>query len=356
MAVTLPCYATREEVKQALDIKDTARVNAQVDRAIDAASRAVEQLCQRVFYPKIDTRSWDWPNFQGAYPWRIWFDRSEIADITTNVPVVTSGGNVIPNANIFWGNPRYAPPYTYLELNRASSSTFGQGNTPQRDVKIVGTFGFWTKTASAGALAAAVTDTTGTTITVTNGTAIGVGDNILIDSERMLVQEKAAVTTTQTQQGSGVSTANNADVTLAVTDGTKFFVNEVVLLDSERMLIVDIVGNNLTVKRAWDGSVLATHSGATVYAYRSLTVTRGDLGTTAATHTNSTVVNVAVVPSLVKNLAVAEALNLVLQEQGGYARTQGNGAGAQHNVGQSVGQLRQQCKVEFGRQIRQRVV
>ena len=358
MAITTPTYATRDEVKQALDIKETARTNGQVDRAIEAASRAVEGLLRRTFYPQIDTRYVDWPNFQGTYPWKVYLDAAELADVTVNVPVVTSGGNVINNANIFWGNPRYTPPYTVFELNRSSNATFGQGNTPQRDIAITGTFGYWIKTSSAGALAAAVTDTTGTALTVTAATtvAVGVGDNILIDSERFLVVEKVMSSTGQTQQGSGVSTAVNNDVTLAVTDGTKYAVGDILLLDSERMLVVDIAANNLTVKRAWDGSVLATHSGATVYAQRTLTVTRGALGTTAATHSNAAAISLHVVPGLVKNLAVAEAINMVLQEQGGYARVQGQGAGAQTNIGTSLDAIRKQAVAQYGRKARQRTI
>ncbi len=201
-----------------------------------------------------------------------------------------------------------------------------------------------------------MSDTTGTTPSVTNSAAVGVGDNILVDSERMLVTDKTMVTTAQTQQGSGVSTASAADVTLAVTDGTKYFTGEVLLLDSERMLVVDISSNNLTVKRAWDGSVLATHSGATIYALRQLTVTRGALGTTAATHLSAAAVNVALVPSMVKELAVGEALNEILQESAGYARTQGQGAGAQTNLGMSLDAIRRQALAQFGRKARVRVI
>ena len=79
-------------------------------------------------------------------------------------------------------------------------------------------------------------------------------------------------------------TAQQNNVTISAS-GSGFNVGEVILVDSERMLIVDIAGNYLTVKRAWDGSVLAIHStGADIYTLRLLTVTRGALGTTAGTH------------------------------------------------------------------------
>lgn len=356
MAISTPCYATREDVKAALDIAETARDDQQIDRALESAARSIEGFLHRQFYPLLTTKYVDWPNWQYAYPWRIWLDQAELADVTTTVPVVTSGGNVIDASHIFWGNPRYAPPYTYLELNRSFGDSFGQGNTPQRDVAITGVFGYTVDTRAGGALAANVTTTTATTVTVTDGSAVGVGDNILVGSERMLVTGRANVTSAQTQQGSGCSTASAADDILAVTDGTKFFPYEVAQLDGERMLIVDVTGNNLTVKRAFDGTVLAPHTGATVYVSRQLTVTRGALGTTAATHTAADPVLVHAVPGLIRQLAVAEALNAVLQERGGYSRTQGNGASAQIGIGEAIGDLRASAYELYGRKARSRVV
>lgn len=356
MSINTPCYATREDVKSALDVKQTARNDAQVDRAIEAASRAVEALCHRVFYPTLATKYVDWPNFQYAWPWRIWLDAAELADVTTTVPVLTSGGDVIPNANVFWGNPRYNPPFTYLELDRSSSSSFGHGDTPQRDVAITGVFGYSVDVKTGGTLAAAVSDTTGTSITVSDGSLIGIGDQLLIGTERLLVTARANVTSTQTQQSSGVSTADDADVTLAVTTGSAFHVGEVVTLDSERMLVVDVTGNNLTVIRAWDGSVLATHTSATVYVSRQLTVVRGSQGTTAATHLSGATVSVHTVPPLVKQLAIAEAVVMLTQEAGAYALAQGSGQGAQKGIGTGLEALREQTQALYGRQVRQRVI
>lgn len=356
MTISTPVYCTREDAKSALDIKQTARNNVQLDRAIEAASRTVDGLMHRVFFTTNTTRFWDWPNFQYAYPWRIWFDESELADVTVTVPVVTSDGHVIPNSQIFWGHPLYTPPFTYMELDRSSSASFGQGSTPQRDVSITGTFGFNIDTRPGGALAVALTDTTGTAATVTNGAAIGVGDSLLIGTERLLVTDRANITSGQTQQGAGAGTVSAADVILAVTDGTKFFPNEVVTLDAERMLVVDVTGNNLTVKRAWDGTVLAAHTGAAVFVSRLLTVTRGAQGTVAATHLISTPVNVHAVPSLIRQLTVGEAIAELTLEAGAYAMTQGSGPSKQGGIGTGLDGLRMQACALYGRKARKRTV
>lgn len=354
MAVQLPTYATREDVKQALDVLETARNNAQIDRAIEAARDDVEGLCRRRFYLMDATEYWDWPNFQSARPWKIWLEARELADVTSNVPVVTAGGVVIPSSAIFWGPWNYAPPFTFLELDRSQSYSFGGGSTPQRSVSIQGTFGYWLKTAPAGALASAMSDTTSTAVTVTNGSAVGVGDVLTCGTERMLVQDKGMADTGQAL-ASGATTALASDNLLGVSSGPAFHVGEVVQADAEQMLITSITGNSLTVKRAWNGTVLAVHATPEIYAARLLTVIRGDLGTTAATHTSSAALTITLIPGLVKELAVGEAVNHVLQETTGYARALPQGSGSVMPGG-GLPDLRDRCYAKFARKNRPRTV
>jgi len=80
MALSLPAYCTREDVKLAPDFAETARGNSRIDRAIDGVSRLIEGELHRVFYPQDATRYFDWPNQGGsgggqyANPWRLWLD------------------------------------------------------------------------------------------------------------------------------------------------------------------------------------------------------------------------------------------------------------------------------------------
>lgn len=356
MAVTEPCSVTREAVKKALDVKMTSRSDDDIDRAIQAASRTVEGKLHRRFYPLDATHFWPWPNYQYRYPWTVDFDKWELAAVPTAPNAVQTGGQTIPLANLFFEPVNDGPPFTWVEINRSTSSAFGVGPTPQRDISITGTFGYDLATAPAGALAAAVTDTVGTTITVTNGAAAGVGDVLLIDGERMLLTDKATAATGQTQQGSGVSTNSGNDVTLAVTSGAAIHAGETLQLDSERMLAVDVTGNNVTVKRAWDGTVLAAHSGATVYALRTWTVTRGALGTTAATHSSAAAIARFTPPSLVEQYALAEAENNLLQGLSGYARTVGSADNARPVSGQALADIRSQAYDRYGRKGRKRTV
>lgn len=350
-------YTTREEVKSALESAETARNNVQVDRAIEASSRALEGpgLLNRRFYPELATRSFDWPDVSGSLSWQLWLGQHELISATS----ITSGGVALAAGTYLLEPVNTGPPYDRIEIDLSQGSAFSSGSTFQRAIAVLGLWGHRNDTEPAGALAAAISSTTATTITVTDGsmpTGVGVGHLITIDSERLIVTGKSMADSGQTLGGSGL-TASTAGVSVAVTTGSAYAVDEVILIDSERMRIVDIAGNTLTVKRAWDGTVLAAHSvGATIYAARTLTVTRGVLGTTAATHTNSTAITRHAAPGPVRTLCLAESMNTLLQEGAGYARVIGSGESARTAGIGALKSLRQQVIDTYGRGLRTRAV
>jgi hypothetical protein len=353
MAINTPVYCTRSQVRNAQDVRDTALRNAMVDDSIQSAARSIEGALNRKFYPQDGTRYKDWPERSYPTPWRIWLDADELAGQPT---AVTAGGVAIPIGNIFAEPANLGPPFTRIEVNRGTSSAFSSSTTPQRAIAITGPFGFSADTDPAGSLAAAITDTTGTSVTVSDSSKVDAGNIIYADTERMLVTDTALVTSTQTQQGSGCSTTSASDNLLTVTDGTKFSVGETVTLDGESMFVYQIAGNILTVKRAWNGSVLATHSGATIFVPRLLTVQRGALGSTAATHLISAAVKTHRWPALVNELAVAEAVNAILQKTSGYARTVGEGDNLRNASGAGLNDIRMRTMAAYGRKSRSRVI
>ncbi|MEU8756214.1 hypothetical protein AB0C88_37580 [Streptomyces chartreusis] len=352
-------YATRESVMRALDSKLTARNAGQIDRALESASRDVESLCHRVFYPEIDTRYFDWPDSQYGTPWRLWLDDSELVSLTS----LSSGGVAIDLADVLLEPNRSGPPYNRIELNTGTSAAFGGGSTHQRDVTATGLWAGCALTETTiGALTAAVATTTATSLTVNAAASaeLGIGSVLRVDSERMLVTGRTMTDAGQNVGGSGLTAQQNS-VTLAVSDGTAFAVDEILLVESERMLIVDIAGNNLTVIRAWDGSVLAAHTAGTdIYAARTLTVRRSALGTTAATHVDASQVVRWDPPGLVKDLVIAEAMNRVTNEQAGYARTRratgGLSSGNQTLAARDLPALREQVYDAHARKGRTRGV
>lgn len=370
MAITRPCYTTRRQVQQALDVKLAAYNNAQIDRQIQMGSDTVDQLCRRYFYPIDATRAWDWPNFQYTYPWKVYFNQHGLIVLANNGLV--SGGVTIPNSAVLLYPPNESPPSTWLELRRDMNYSFGNGPTPQEEIQITGTWGWWLNQTQVGTLSSGINSSVATLpVTYSAGaTPLSPGDTVFVGTERMIVTDSQYASSGQTQQSSGAGSASAADNQLSVTAGSAFVVGEVLLLDAEWMLVLNIMGNVLTVKRAWGGSVLATHSGATINTDTNLTVTRGALGTTAAVQSNNAPVSVLNIPPLVNELALAEALVGITQEPSAWAfdlesRTRmqqnayggsGHGQVREPAIGIGLGDLRDRCAAMYGRQMRSAVV
>jgi hypothetical protein len=222
-----------------------------------------------------------------------------------------------------------------------------------------GLYGYRNDETPAGVLAAAVTDTIGTTITVTNSALISPGALIRVDSERMLVVDTAMVATGVTY--TGPDTASASDTLLNVgASVSQFAVGETILLDAERMLIVDVSGTNLAVKRAWDGTILAPHTSAVVFSARQLVVIRGFGGTTAATHVNATSIVRHYPPAQVETTCVGIALYSLGTELAG-VRPQilapdSAGALRVRRTSSPVDALIEELVVSYGRRARTRVI
>lgn len=347
-------YASREDVKRALDSKHTARDDAQVDRALEAGRLAVELLLHRRFYPFAGTRYFDWPNQAYARSWRLWLESNELVSVSA----LTSGGTTIAASDYFLRrtDDRDEAPYTYLEVDLDSSAAFSAGDTHQRSIAITGVFGYSADTVPAGVTAEALDDSE-TGVDVTNSALIGVGHIIKVESERMVVADKTMLDTAVNIDAGDSLLASTADVSITMSTTTNAPVrDETILIDSERMLVVDVAGSVLTVIRAWDGTTLATHAGsADIYAPRTLTVQRGALGTTAAAHDTAKAITRHVVPPLIRELCIAEALNTLLQETGGYARTLGQGESSR-TPGAGLQGLREQAYRSYGRKARKLAV
>jgi len=384
VTVTRMTYCSRETAMRAVDFRDGIDQNAAADRAIETAARNIDEQAHRRFYPQDGTVYADWPNQGGsgggqyAYPWRLWFDQFDCVVLTALV----TGGVAIPLNQVYLepvNNPMDGRPYyEYLELDRSSNAAFG-GNSlsPQHSIVLTGTWGYGADADPAGSLAANVA-TGDITVTVTDSSQMGVGDLLILGygraaapfpsalgyagaiapytGERLLVTGRSAVTTGLTQTGGGCTTASDSDQALSTTGAGTLYAGEVIVLDQEQMLIEQMVAGVATVRRAWAGTTLATHTGATVYALRLLTVSRAMYGTTAGSYSANAAVFKHRVPGLVRDLSVAEAVNQVLQEGSGYARVVGSGADAHPAPGADLASKWDECRTAYGRKGRHRGV
>lgn len=335
-------YCTRESVKRALDTGANARSDAQIDDAIEAASREIERCTHRVFWPWTGTRYLDWPDEQNGTSYTLWLEENEVASVTT----LSSGGTVIGSSLYNLEPNAQGAPFDRIELKLSSSASFGLSDSHQRDVTISGVFaGAPVTEAAAGTITEAVADTTGTSITVSDPAAVGVGSLLRVDSERLRVTGRTWKTSGQT----ATLTASNADTAVTVSDGSAFVADETILIGSERMLVTDVAGNVLVVRRAAEGTVLAAHATATVYRQTGLTVERAAAGTTATTHLDNAPVYRWDAPGPIRTLCRAQAIDTVLQEQGGYSRTIGSGESARNASGAALANLWSRVEQDFRR-------
>lgn len=313
-------YCTRESVKRALSVTGSAR-NAQVDDAIEAGAREIEQITNRRFIPKTEKKLLTWPQ---RHP-RRWFVLHLPEDLVTVTEVTKDDdtATVIPLADVLLEPNDIGPPYSRLEIDLSSSSFFSYNLTHQQAIRVTGEWGYTDKSVAAGTVAEAV-DSSETEVDTSDGSLWGVGSTLLLDSEKLFVREKLTLDTTAT-----LNATLAADVTansFVVSDGTKVKVGEVVLVNSERMLVDDVVTNTLTVQRAYDGTKLAAHASADkINAYRVARVDRGVNGSTAATHLINAELKRYVPPGDIAQLNRALAIASYTQELAGWAGTIGSG-------------------------------
>jgi len=334
-------YTTREEVLLALNSASDAINARKIDSAIESASRSVEKLTKRRFYPETKAKLFDYPLHSNS--WRLWFDSPEELISAT---AVSSGGVSISSNDYFLEPNNYGPPYSRLELDFASNATFQTTETTQRQISVTGIWGYQYDTKTVATLAGGINASV-TSVAVSDVSDIGVGSLIKIGDELIQVTDKSWVDSGQNTSALTAS-ANSVSIT-GITAGT-IHQYETILIDSERMLVTDVSGTTVTVKRAMDGSVLAVHALNTdIYALRTLTVVRGVLGTTAATHTDLAGVSVFTVPGPIAELTLAEAINSFKQRGNGYSKTVGTGEGEREATGRALNELRKAVKNQYGR-------
>lgn len=338
-----PVYVTREDLMRALDIKPSAYMRNEVDKACRAGSRAAEGYLHRIFYPEVLTRHFDWPSpGRGQTASRIYFDERSPISLSS----VSSGGYGIDLEDVLL-YPDGPGPYEWLELDRDSSAAFSGGT--QRAVTLSGTWAYWNVEPVYATLTSSVSST-GQTMTFSS--PMDVGSILRLGQERVVVEERSWETS-----GLITTAAGTKDATMLPVSSTGAFVlGEEILLDSERIEVVDVAGNNLIVRRATGGSVLASHTNATIYRSTVHRVTRGALGTTAAAHTNGESACLFLVPSLVKELAQAYAEDIFLQRNAGYARTAGTGDSERMVGRQALKGIEERAGALYRRKARRRAV
>lgn len=339
--MTSPRYVTRERVQRTLDYADNYRTNRVVDDAIAAACRDIESWTHRYFYPVTSTRYPDpWRQIRGGI---LWLDSStyEMCSISS---LIVDGATWVEGTD-FYLDPEDGPPFTSIRLFRNNTRAWPADD---RTIRMAGEVGASNTTAPAGTLAASISTTSATSMTISDSSLIGVGDLVTVDSERVVVTAKsmsASLTTVSADMS-----AMQSGVTMSVVSGAALHEGEMVLVDSERMYVESIAGNVATVKRAVNGSALAAHlTGAAVYAPRICTIERAATGTSGATHLNGATLRINDAPAIVQEASLALTLNNIEQGKQAYARMTGAGENLAESTGRGVRQIVEDCVAAVGR-------
>jgi hypothetical protein len=354
-------YTSREQFKVAANISG-GQWNNTIERVIEASSRDVDRWTRRHFIPKTQTRLYRWPQPRAGLASVLWLDQDLLSVTTLQTQAQNTSPTTISSSDYFLepnnpepdGNTRY----NRIEIDLSSTAAFEAGNTPQRSISVAGSWGWGNATLSAGT----VDDSGGisssdTALIVSNASKVDVGNTLLIDSEQIFVSDRsfAARASILLDEGSDL-TGTNATVSVTIDSSHGIVAGEVIRIDSEQMYVVSVSTNDLTVIRAWDGSVLAAHSNnAAIHVNRTLTIERGMNGTTAASHSDEAAISKYVPDSDVSRWCMAEAVATYHQEHAGWGVNIGTGTSATALDGRDLSQLRQSM-VDYYRKTREAAV
>ena len=259
---------------------------------IKAASTAIQGMLG-TFIPVIETRTFYVDHF-------IHHDQAlgispllDVVSIAVNDAAMTDF--VLQPIQRHWPNG----PYTMLERKPTYQNgyrvqdqfvdyTFYKGDK----IDITGSWGLYEELDD---IALTITQATSTekTLVTTNGSLVSPGMVLLSGSEQEFVSAgngsagspAPTMATSLLNMSGGIEDSGSIQI-ITVDNGAEFFEGEVLRIDSEDLYIERIAGNDLTVERGWNQSIIANHlDNVHIYVYRTYTVQRGVNGTTAAAHT-----------------------------------------------------------------------
>ncbi len=162
-------------------------------RALERASREIDDACRRRFYALTATRYYAGPRPCSANAWgeHLWID--DLAAVTS-VAVDDDGDGTyeltLSADTDYWVHPPNRlthEPIQRLDVVSVGSPQIGQWPDRERAVKVVGTWGYSAETEASGTLGATITDATGTSVTMSSGHGLTGGETIVVDSEHLYV-------------------------------------------------------------------------------------------------------------------------------------------------------------------------
>jgi len=326
-------YCSRESVKLALRIKGI-RQDRFIDETIEAQSRQIDQWTRRIYIPRTETRLFEWPARQSTRGHSLWLDFDLLSLTTLQTEAQNATPTTIASTDYFLEPNNQGPDgntrYDRIEIDLSSNAALESGDTPQRSISVLGSWGYSNNTRSVGTVSSGLaSSSTATEMVCSDGSVIDVGNTLLIASEQVFVSERAFAVLGSVLVNDADIKADIADNTITLDASHGVVAGEIIRLDSEELYVESVSTNLLTVERAFNGTLLATHADNTaVHINRTLTIERGVNGTTAATHANSTAVSTYEPEFNVQVWCRREVIAHYVQEGAGFGRDVGQGDGA----------------------------
>lgn len=309
-------FATVDEIHNGSELRGSEKEF----RVFEKLRAASQLLAMRVghFLPVLETRTLNAPKTSTKL--FLPFSLLSLSTIVNDGTSLSGSDYLLKPDGGHWANG----PYTYIEID-PDATNISAWDTDADGIVITGRLGLWNETLSLGAtLGAALSDTTGTLLQVSNGAKVSPGALLLVDSEWLFVRETSTPVTAITTLGAALD-ANAETCTFA--DGSLLNVGETIRIGVEQCKVLDTNSNTGYLQRGWNKTSKTSHlSGANVDVYRKFTVDRGVNGSTAATHTQGTAISRQQVPADVNELTRKIAVRMLKDAATGYAGRTGDDA------------------------------
>lgn len=194
--------------KSSVVISDTAD-DARLLAVLESISRQIEQDCQRRFQPYTATE------YFGPGNASVLLLDSDLLSVTS---LKTDDGNrtypytwAVTDYDLAPDNaPQNQEPYWMIEARPYGAYNFPLGHSwGRRSVEIAGVWGYWLDTLAIGTIAAAIATTTTTSVTMTAGHGLEVGNTVLIDSEQLYITAVSTNTLTVERGVNGTTAATH---------------------------------------------------------------------------------------------------------------------------------------------------
>lgn len=254
----LNCYAGLDDLTQAMKGGATAADKAVQLRVIEAVSRALDKGLEWQFFNEVAQTMYF--NGNGRRVLRLRSaavvgggKHAGLLSVTTCKVDENDDGTyertATENTDFWLAGKVDDGPYREMEILTRSTSLAAWQPGP-RTVQVVGECGYSNETEAAGTLGAAISDTTGTSVTMTTGHTVQAGNTLLIGSEYLFCSAVAGNTLT-VQRGVNGSTAATHLISVAVSRRRyPRPVEQVCLMESARLIRDGMTGFSGNVANA----------------------------------------------------------------------------------------------------------